>query len=258
MIPRPRQALFVAIVVALLAALPVAVWLDLQHIAATALARQASDVNSIVSSIRAYYSNNVVARVIDAQHPTQVLHNYEAVPGAIPIPATLSLELGRVIDEKQRSVGYRFISDLPFTNRAAHPMDAFEKAALAELRANPSAAPVDVAHSGLSTRVRVVTPILMGSTCVACHNSHPESPKRDWKVGDVRGIQEVAITQRIAGNIFSFKYLLAYFAFMAIAGASFITIQQRQAATIRGMNKELETSNEFLASLSMKIGRAHV
>src|SRR5581483_1859956 len=35
----------------------------------------------------------------------------------------------------------------------------------------------------------------------------------------------------------------------------FIGVQYRQAATIRGMNRELETSNEFLASLSMKISR---
>ena len=55
----------------------------------------------------------------------------------------------------------------------------------------------------------------MGAACVSCHNSHPESPKRDWKVGDVRGIQEITITQPIAANLFSFKYLLAYFVFMA-------------------------------------------
>ena len=63
---------------------------------------------------------------------------------------------------------------------------------------------------------------MMGPACVSCHNSHPESPKRDWKVGDVRGIQEVSITQPIAANLFSFKYLLAYFALAAISGVSFL------------------------------------
>jgi len=42
---------------------------------------------------------------------------------------------------------------------------------------------------------------------------------------------------------------------MAASGVSFIGMQQRQAATIRGMNRELETANEFLATLSMKISR---
>ena len=58
----------------------------------------------------------------------------------------------------------------------------------------------------------------MGAPCVSCHNSHPESPKKDWKVGDVRGIQEVTIAQPIAANLFSFKYLFAYFVLAAISG----------------------------------------
>jgi class 3 adenylate cyclase len=42
---------------------------------------------------------------------------------------------------------------------------------------------------------------------------------------------------------------------MAACGTTFIGWQRRQAATIKGMNGELETANEFLASLSMKISR---
>jgi signal transduction histidine kinase len=39
--------------------------------------------------------------------------------------------------------------------------------------------------------LRYAVAIRMGKNCVSCHNSHPESPKTDWKVGDVRGIQEI-------------------------------------------------------------------
>jgi adenylate cyclase len=49
--------------------------------------------------------------------------------------------------------------------------------------------------------------------------------------------------------------MLAYFVFMAGSGVTFIGVQRRQATTIRGMNQELETANEFLASLSMKNSR---
>jgi class 3 adenylate cyclase len=42
---------------------------------------------------------------------------------------------------------------------------------------------------------------------------------------------------------------------MAASGITFIAVQRRQAATIRGMNRELETANDFLAQLSMKISR---
>ena len=39
--------------------------------------------------------------------------------------------------------------------------------------------------------LRVAVGDRMDASCVACHNANPQSPKRDWKVGDVRGIIEV-------------------------------------------------------------------
>ncbi len=104
--------------IALIAGLPVAVWLDLRNLTETALLRQARDLNSVVSSVRAYYATNVVGRVLAANGLTQVAHNYASIDGAIPIPATLSLELGRVISEQQHNIAYRFVSDYPFENRS--------------------------------------------------------------------------------------------------------------------------------------------
>jgi adenylate cyclase len=49
--------------------------------------------------------------------------------------------------------------------------------------------------------------------------------------------------------------LLAYFALTGTVGFLFIKLQQRQAATIAGMNVALEAKNEFLDSLSTKISR---
>jgi adenylate cyclase len=249
--PRDKRssALTGFLIALLLAALPVAVWLDLTNLAELALRRQASDLNSVVSSVRSYYASNVVGRVLAHPEATQVVHNYEAVPGAIPIPATLSLELGKVINEQQQNINY------PFKNRTPHPLDEFEKDSLQSLRANPNQKIVDAVSSLFSDRVRLVAPVIMGPACVSCHNVHPESPKHDWKVGDVRGIQEVSITQPIAANIFSFKYLLAYFALAAIGGVSFLGMQHRQARQIEGMNRELESTNDFLAALSLKISR---
>ncbi len=251
----PRGLAIAAIVVLLLLGLPLAVWADLTNLAEANLRRQASDLNLMISSVRAYYANNVVGRLLSGDVKTQAVHNYEAIPGAIPIPATLSLELGRVVSEQQHNIAYRFVSDYPFANRAPHALDAFETNALAALRKNPEQQIIDKSSSLLTDTVRLIAPVTMSTACVSCHNAHPESPKRDWKVGDVRGIQEVTITQPIAVNILSFKYLLAYFGFMAASGATFIGLQRRQAATIRGMNAELEANNEFLASLSTKISR---
>src|SRR5262249_57473740 len=32
---------------------------------------------------------------------------------------------------------------------------------------------------------------LMQQTCVSCHNEPPDSPRTDWKVGDLRGVVEI-------------------------------------------------------------------
>jgi class 3 adenylate cyclase len=239
----------------LLLALPVAVWLDLTDLGEAALRRQAADLNSVITSVRSYYATNVVGRVLANPGSTKVVHNYEAIPGAIPIPATLSLELGRVIGAQQENISYRFVSDFPFKNRAPHQLDKFERDALDSLRSNPDQKIIDTATSLFSDKVRLIAPVTMGPACVSCHNSHPESPKTDWKVGDVRAIQEVTIAQPIAANLFSFKYLLAYFLLAAISGISFLGMQRRQAGRIKTMNRELESANSFLASLSMKISR---
>lgn len=250
-----RGTTLIALVVVLLLGLPLAVWLDLRSLTEFTLRRQATDLNSVITSVRSFYGTNVAGRILGATGPTQVTHNYESVPGAIPIPATLSLELGRVISEQQQNISYRFISDYPFRSRAMHPLDDFERRALASLRANPKQLMTQVAGGLFSDEVRLISPVIMGETCVACHNRHIESTKLDWKVGDVRGIQEVSISQPIVSNLFSVKYLLIYFILVAVTGLTFIAMQRRQAAVIRGMNGELETANEFLATLSMKISR---
>ena len=88
-----RVALTIVLVLLVLAGLPVAVWLDLRNLSERALREQADDLSTMIDSIRNYYSSNVVGRVLAGDDKTHVIPNYTEVRGAIPIPATLSLEL---------------------------------------------------------------------------------------------------------------------------------------------------------------------
>ncbi|TFF27132.1 adenylate/guanylate cyclase domain-containing protein [Jiella endophytica] len=252
-----RPIFFVATVVAALALLPVAVWLDLRHLSDTALGDQARSLDLMISDIRNYYAKNIVSRVNAAGGKAVPVHNYEDVDGGIPIPATLSLELGEVIGGRGENMKYRFVSDFPFKSRKPHDLDEFERSALKTFRAAGAEKPVIVRTAGsiFNRNVRLAAPVLMGESCVGCHNTHPESPKRDWAVGDVRGIQEVEIAQPIADNIFSFKYLLTYFAGAGLFGVAFASMQWRQARVFRRMNTDLEEANSFLAAVSMKISK---
>jgi class 3 adenylate cyclase len=262
MTPKPKPVggertygpLVVALVVLLLAGLPFAAWLDMRNLSENLLRRQADEIGRIINDMRNFYATDVVGRIL-AQHEAVPTANYRNVPGGIPIPATLSIELGNLITSRNEAVKYRFVSDMPFTGRESHNLDAYEAGALAALRQDPKTQVVQVSGSIFDSRIRMAGPVLMGAPCVNCHNSHPDSPKHDWKVGDVRGIQEISVQQPIAANILSFKYLLMYFALAAAIGITFIIVQRRQQRTIAGTNQELTEANDFLASVSMKIAK---
>jgi class 3 adenylate cyclase len=239
----------------ILAGLPVAVWLDLRNLSDNALRGQAREMSGMIGSMRDYYATNIVGRVLAHDGKTQVQPNYLSTPGAIPIPATLSLELGQVIGTTNNSSSYRFFSDFPFSTRQPHSFDAFEREALAALRRDPQQRITQASGSIFNRQFRLVTPVLMDAGCVQCHNTHPDSPKRDWKVGDVRGIEEFTVHQPIAANVFAFKYLLGYFALVAAIGLTFISIQRHQSGVIARFNQELARANEFLASVSAKISK---
>src|SRR4030095_3815902 len=58
-----------------------------------------------------------------------------------------------------------------------------------------------------------------------------------------------------AANIFAFKYLLIYLVCAGTSGLALIMLQRRQAFIIGRINRELQHANNFLASISMKIGK---
>jgi adenylate cyclase len=247
----------VVIIIITLISLPVALWFDLRDLSARDLSRQAETLNRIVTEIRTYYSRNVVDRVVANRGRATPAHNYADIAGGIPIPATLSIELAEVIGRSGGHVDYRFVSDQVFENREPHAMDSFESEALAWLRGSGGQTDAVTQMTGtlLDRTIRMAVPVIMGPECVACHNAHEESPRRDWKVGDVRGIQSLTIAQPLAEDLFAFRYLLIYLLFAGALGAAFILLQWRQAKRFAAMNMDLEEANSFLAAISLKISK---
>lgn len=245
------------VVALLLAALPVAVMLDLRDLTRQLSWRQATDISKIINDIRGFYANDVVARVLQADPHTRVraTDNYLDVPGAIPIPATFSLALGKLTSARDNTVRYEFLSDYPFAGREPHVLDDFQKSALSRFRADPSLQTIEATEGSWSQTVRIAAPIRMTAPCVACHNTHPDSPKRDWKVGDVRGIQSVSVAQPLTLDSLGFRYLFAYFAVAVAMGITFVVMQRRQSRQLVALNGELKEANNFLATVSLKIAK---
>jgi adenylate cyclase len=250
------QWLLLLVAIALIG-LPIAVWQDLTNLSDQNLRRQAISMDRIIGDVRSYYSKNVVGRVNATDDVTTTLHNYHEVDGAIPIPATLSIELGKIISASEGHVEYRFISDFPFLNRQAYALTPFEIEALSQFRENEELERLFFDSEGTKWdhSLTLATPVTMSKTCVNCHNSHAQSSKTDWEVGDVRGLQTITIFQPIAFNIWSFKWLLGYLLIAGTFGLLFSFYQFRLAGRFRNMIDELAANNEFLANISAKLSK---
>src|SRR5262249_23459278 len=133
-----------------------------------------------------------VVRRARAGHLT-VTHDYASKPGAIPIPATFTIELGQQIsDRSDTGAQIRLYSDYPFRSRRnAGPRDQLQREALARLREKAEEPVYEFGEYKGRPVLRYATARLMQQTCVSCHNEHPDSPRTDWKVGDLRGVVEI-------------------------------------------------------------------
>ncbi len=189
-----------------------------------------------LEEFRTLYTAEVVERV--RGRGVQVSHDYREHPGAIPLPATLSMLLGkRIFPPHAGSV--RLFSDYPFPWRAktGGPQDDFEREALRALRDNPSEPFLRFETQSGDLTLRYATADLMRESCVDCHNSHPDTPKRGWKVGDVRGVLSVSrpIGQgagTIRGSLRGVVALLAGFAVFALAVMAWVAVRLRRAQIV--------------------------
>ena len=138
--------------------------------------------------------SRIVTRVEQAHFP--VNKTVPPTPGTVPlsIPATFLHDIGEQLGRTSRTgVKVRQYSDYPFPWRTdGGPRDEFEIEALLRLRQSKGQ---ETAHEftkiGEQPVVRYAQARIMEQSCVECHNTHPQSPRKDWQLGDVRGVLEI-------------------------------------------------------------------
>jgi hypothetical protein len=148
-------------------------------------------IHSTVQADRAFYATEIVERMQlqGIKFPSE--HWRE--DGELPLPAQFLLETGRLVAKQPNGIRYRLISSWPI-NKANSPTTEFERAALSKILENN-----DLPYGGVTTEgsTRVFQALYpdkaLSSQCADCHNVHPQSPKRDFKAGDVMGAILVTI-----------------------------------------------------------------
>ncbi|HEX4800817.1 MAG TPA: EAL domain-containing protein, partial [Sphingomicrobium sp.] len=140
-----------------------------------------------LQTLRAFYSDHVVARA--TKSGTVASPAYKAGTTAIPVPTTFILDVAEQL--KQNGLIVRLVSPYPWPTRKGRVLDGFETEAWERLNTHPNG--LWGRREQLDGRevLRVAVADRMEQSCVNCHNAAADSPKKDWKVGDVRGLIEV-------------------------------------------------------------------
>ncbi|HEU4686214.1 MAG TPA: DUF3365 domain-containing protein [Nitrospira sp.] len=150
----------------------------------------ASYVHAVLQADRTIYTTQVVNRMQEKGVVTAAEHWEQ--DNALPLPAQFLQHSGRIVAESGQGIRYRLIGLSPIYQRNA-PATDFERKALESLNRAPDAPVTGIVTSGRKQYFQAIYPDrAVSAACVACHNSHPLSPKRDFKVNDVMG--GIAIT----------------------------------------------------------------
>jgi len=142
------------------------------------------------TQLRGYYSKHVIKKALVAGMKPSIKH--EGVDNAIPLPATMIYDMSDVLSSS--SINLDLYSTFPFPNRASRRLDDFQQQAWKQLNIDSETPYTQVEETSSGTYVRIaVADKLVAQGCVNCHNSRADTPKDDWRLGDVRGVLEVKI-----------------------------------------------------------------
>ncbi len=207
-------------------------------------AAQYSEMLEVVNEL---YSSEVVNRV--GHHGVEATADYAQHAGQIPLPATmLNVLLGR-ISKSETGMKGRHYSEYPFRTSSSElrgPQDGFEWEALRHLKAQPEIPYQRFVDYDGRPSLLYATARRMQPSCVECHNNHPDSTKRDWRVGDVRGVLKIVrplehdIRRTRQGLQGSFVLVGAVSVFLLALSGSFVILggRRRRAISRPGESEE--------------------
>jgi hypothetical protein len=194
----------------------------------SAALESAAQQSGVLDDINTYYSSLIDHMKETARGgplPVAVTPAWKrATTPALPPPATVTIELGQAISRGISGVQVRVYSDYPFRSRDdGGPHDDFERDALVRLRQDATQPVYSFEDYQGRPVLRYATARLMTTSCLDCHNTHPDSPKTDWQEGDVRGVLEIIRPlDRDVGRVQS--GLRGTFILVAAVGASLLAL----------------------------------
>ena len=146
---------------------------------------------AVIEADREVYTMHVVERM-QIKGVVVASENWEE-KNTLHLPAQFLMESGRIMARKGLGIQYRLISLWPINKRNVASSE-FEKLGLATILTHPTKPYTAFVKEGGARYFQAVYPDLaVAQACIGCHNSHPDSPKRDFKINDVLGAIVISI-----------------------------------------------------------------
>ncbi|HJR76305.1 MAG TPA: DUF3365 domain-containing protein [Nitrospiraceae bacterium] len=142
-------------------------------------------LHAVIEANRANYTQNVVDKM-HRQGVVEAVEHWREERG-LPLPAQFLLESGRLAAQKDLKFSFRLASLTPIYVWNG-PNSEFERRGLEAINKD-SDKPFTgfIQQSGTRYFQAIYADRAVSESCVSCHNSHANSPRRDYKLNDVMG-----------------------------------------------------------------------
>jgi hypothetical protein len=142
-------------------------------------------VHSVIQADRTFYTTDIVERM-QMRGIVVASENWKE-RGTLPLPAQFLMEAALLMREERNGLRVRLLSNWAI-NKRNRPATEFERAGLTEILVNSDRPYTSVVTENGARYFHALYPDkAVSQTCIGCHNAHPNSPKKDFKVRDVMG-----------------------------------------------------------------------
>jgi hypothetical protein len=146
----------------------------------------ADSLHAVMAADRTVYTKKVVNRLVKEDKVIKASEHWED-DKALPLPAQMFRFGAELVAEKGAPFSYSLLSLWPINKQNAPKTDA-EKEGLQYIADNPGQNFYKEEELGGVKYFTAVYPDpAVAPACVDCHNDHKDTPKSDFKIGDIMG-----------------------------------------------------------------------
>jgi hypothetical protein len=148
--------------------------------------QMADALNVVMRADRTIYAQKVINRLVRKEKVIKASEHFED-DKALPLPAQMFRMGAEVASDKTKLFSYQLLSNWPI-NKQNKPASEIEKAGLDYVYKNPDKAYYGEQMLGGKKYFTAIYPdSAVAQACVSCHNEHKDSPRTDFKMGEVMG-----------------------------------------------------------------------